>query len=124
MPFFFFLTAPNFLALATTLENLGARWLLAKKVNFVPCITYVEKVKNSSPKKLSAYCWLTVGRQSANSWPTVGRQLDDSRPTVGQLLANCWPTVVYCLLRKSSASSRRLLAVCRPTVGRLLAACR
>ena len=34
----FFLIAPNFLALATTLENLGARWLLAKKVNFVPCI--------------------------------------------------------------------------------------
>ena len=33
----FFLMAPNFLALATTLENLGARWLLAKKVNFVPC---------------------------------------------------------------------------------------
>ena len=29
--------APNFLALATTLENLGARRLLAKKVNFVPC---------------------------------------------------------------------------------------
>ena len=35
---FFFLMAPNFLALATTLENLGARWLLAKKVNFVPCL--------------------------------------------------------------------------------------
>jgi len=33
---FFFLMAPNFLALATTLENVGARWLLAKKVNFVP----------------------------------------------------------------------------------------
>ena len=33
---FFFLMAPNILALATTLENLGARWLLAKKVNFVP----------------------------------------------------------------------------------------
>ena len=32
----FFLMAPNFLALATTLENLGARWPLAKKVNFVP----------------------------------------------------------------------------------------
>ena len=32
----FFLMAPNFLALATTLENLGARRLLAKKVNFVP----------------------------------------------------------------------------------------
>ena len=35
--YLFFLMAPNFLALATTLENLGARWLLAKKVNFVPC---------------------------------------------------------------------------------------
>jgi len=32
----FFLMAPNFLALATTLENLGARQLLANKVNFVP----------------------------------------------------------------------------------------
>ena len=31
--------APDFLALATTLENLGARRLLAKKVNFVPCYT-------------------------------------------------------------------------------------
>ena len=60
-----------------------------------------EKMKNSSPKKLSADCWPTVGRQSANSRPTVGRQSTDSRPTVG-----------------------RLLAVCRPTVGRLLAACR
>ena len=30
--------APTFLALATNLENLGARRLLAKKVNFVPCI--------------------------------------------------------------------------------------
>ena len=28
--------ATNFLDLATTLENLGARWLLEKKVNFVP----------------------------------------------------------------------------------------
>ena len=33
----FFLMAPNSLALATTLENLGARRPLAKKVNFVPC---------------------------------------------------------------------------------------
>ena len=33
----FSLMAPYFLALATTLENLGARRLLAKKVNFVPC---------------------------------------------------------------------------------------
>ena len=29
--------ATNFLELATTLENVGARWLLEKKVNFVPC---------------------------------------------------------------------------------------
>ena len=36
--YLFLLMAPNFLALATTLENLGARWLLAKKVNFVPCL--------------------------------------------------------------------------------------
>ena len=34
--YLFFLMAPNFLALATTLENLGARRLPAKKVNFVP----------------------------------------------------------------------------------------
>ena len=33
---FFFKMATNFLDLATTLENLGARWLLEKKVNFVP----------------------------------------------------------------------------------------
>ena len=58
-------------------------------------------MKNSSPKKLLADCW-----------PTVGRQSTDSRPTV-----------VYRLLRKSSAGSRptvgRLSADCRPTVGRL-----
>ena len=40
--YLFFLMAPNFLALATTLENLGARWLLAKKVNFVPCTVFLE----------------------------------------------------------------------------------
>ena len=34
----FFFMAPNVLALATTLENLGGIWLLAKKVNFVPCV--------------------------------------------------------------------------------------
>ena len=44
--YLFFFMAPNFLALATTLENLGARWLLAKKVNFVPCNS-VLIVKNS-----------------------------------------------------------------------------
>ena len=30
-----------------------------------------EKVKFSSPKKLSADCHPTVGQQSADSWPTV-----------------------------------------------------
>ena len=40
---FFFLTAPNFLALATTLENLGARWLLAKKANFMPCTSSLTR---------------------------------------------------------------------------------
>ena len=48
--YLFFLMAPNFLALATTLENLGARWLLAKKVNFVPC-TQKEGTDESTEKK-------------------------------------------------------------------------
>ena len=39
--YLFFLMAPNFLALANTSENLGARWLLAKKVNFVPCKRFI-----------------------------------------------------------------------------------
>ena len=69
-------------------------------------VQQLEKVKNSSPKKLSADCW-----------PTVRRQSTDSRPTV-----------VYRLLRKSSAGSRptvgRLSADCWPHVGNLLAKCR
>ena len=40
--YLFFLMAPKFLALATTLENLGARRLLAKKVNFVPWVCFVQ----------------------------------------------------------------------------------
>ena len=40
--------APNFLALATTLENLGARWLLAKKVNFVPWLTKMDRQDNKT----------------------------------------------------------------------------
>ena len=98
---------------------------LIGRINMVKTL---EKMKNSSPKKLSADCWPTVGRQSADSRPTIGRQLDDSRTTVGRQSANCWPTVVYRLLRKSSASSRptvgRLSAACRPHVGNLLAKCR
>ena len=44
---------------------------------------FSEKVKNSSPKSLSAYCRPTVG-----SIPTVNRQLSDCRPTVGQQSAD------------------------------------
>ena len=33
---FFFKLVTNFLVLATTLKYLGAKWLLEKKVNFVP----------------------------------------------------------------------------------------
>ena len=77
----------------------------------------VEKMKNSSPKKLSADCW-----------PTVGRQSTDSRTTVDRQSANCWPTVVYRLPRKPSAGSRptvgRLSADCWPHVSNLLAKCR
>ena len=74
-----------------------------------------EKMKNSSPKKLSADCWPTVGRQSANSRTTVDRQSDDSRPTVGRQSANCWPTVGRLSF---TAFYENLL----PAVGRLLAA--
>ena len=80
-------------------------------------------VKNSSPKNLSANCWLTDDQLLANCRPTVDRQLADrffgelfftitgfnklptgyqhvtnSRPTVGRQVANisgktCWPSV-------------------------------
>ena len=66
-------------------------------------IHFSEKVKNSSPKKLSADCW----------W------------TVGQLLANWRPTIVYRLLQKSekvkNSSPNKLSADCWSTVGQLLA---
>ena len=38
--------APNFLDLATTLENSGARWLLEKKVNFVPWVCFLKLIKH------------------------------------------------------------------------------
>jgi len=50
---FFFLMAPNFLALATTLENLGARRLLAKKVNFGPCIPQFLKTMDNKHNSLN-----------------------------------------------------------------------
>ena len=73
------------------------------------CIHFSEKVKNSSPKKLSANCWSTVSQLLADSRPTVGRLSADCRlppftkigkseeqlpqKTVGRLLVNSWPTV-------------------------------
>ena len=47
-----------------------------QSANWRPTIVYrllqkSEKVKNSSPKKLSADCWSTVGQQLADSIPTV-----------------------------------------------------
>ena len=73
------------------------------------CIHFSEKVKNSSPKKLSANCWSTVGQLLADSRPTVGRLSftafyenrkkwrtappKNCRPTVGQQLADSIPTV-------------------------------
>ena len=77
----------------------------------------MEKMKNSSPKKLSADCWPTVGRQLDDSRTTVGRQSDDSRPTVGQLLTDCrLPPFTQIFCQQS--------ADCWPFVGRLSAACR
>ena len=55
------------------------KWRTAPPKNCRPTVVYrllrkLEKVKNSSPKKLSADCWSTVGQLLADSIPTVGRQ--------------------------------------------------
>ena len=85
-------------------------------------------MKNSSPKKLSADCWSTVGQQSAHCWLIVGQlsadchllpftkifcqQSADCGPFVGRLSADCWPFV------------GRLSADCWQHIGNLLAKCR
>ena len=58
-------------------------------------INILVKVKNSSPKSLSANCRPTVGRLSANCRPTVGRLSANCRLTVGTKIftKDCWPTV-------------------------------
>ena len=43
------------------------------------------KVKNSSPKSLSADCRYTVGQLSAGSISTVNGQLTNSKPTLKNL---------------------------------------
>ena len=62
----FFLMDPNFLALATTLENLGARWLLAKKVNFVPCHLQIHGTAMGT-KMAPSYANLFLGFFEANT---------------------------------------------------------
>ena len=37
--------ATNFFELATTLKNLGAKWLSEKKVNFTPCASHSKRKK-------------------------------------------------------------------------------
>ena len=46
---------------------------------------YLVKVKNSSPKSLSADYWYTVGKLSTDSIPTVNQQLTNSKPTPKKL---------------------------------------
>ena len=50
-------------------------------------------VKNSSPHRQSADCWLSVGRLLVICRPTVGDLSADCRRSVGRLLADSWPTV-------------------------------
>lgn len=38
-------------------------------------VEHLEKVKNSSPKSLSANCWPAVYQQLTDSWPTANRHL-------------------------------------------------
>ena len=45
-------------------------------------------VKNSSPHRQSADCWLSVGRLLVICRPTVGRLLAVSWPTVDQYLTD------------------------------------
>ena len=105
-----------------------------------------EKMKNSSPKKLSADCWpivdqqlansrttvgqqsdnsrTTVGRQSADSRTTVGRQSDDSRTTVGRESDDSRPTVGRLSFTNLTKICCQQSADCWPHVGNLLAKCR
>ena len=36
--------ATNFFELATTLNNLGAKWLSEKKINFMPCTAFIVQM--------------------------------------------------------------------------------
>ena len=110
------------------------------------------KVKNSSPKSLSADFRYTVGQLSAGSIPTVNRQLTNSKPTLENLTSvmTSQSLVPYRSIRISRMmyhklyhmlttvgqqsadcwqkifvkGDKRQSANSWPTVGRLLAVCR
>ena len=57
--------ATNFFELATTLKNLGAKWLSEKKMNFTPCIKSLKAdVSSISPlSDAHSKSWL-IARQN------------------------------------------------------------
>ena len=85
-------------------------------------------VKKSSPKNLSANCWLTVGCLLADCWPSVGRLSTDCWPTVGRLSADSRPTDGRQVFSKIQTISRptdsRQTTDSRPTVGDVSVRCR
>ena len=59
--------APTFFEMATTLKNLGAKWLSEKKVNFTPCYYNSAKKGNNNSSKaviqegqFSNHCWYSA----------------------------------------------------------------
>ena len=83
-------------------------------------------VKNSSPHRQSADCWLSVGRLLVICRPTAGDLSADCWPTVGQLSTNTLPTVdrqIYLDFSEKITSCRTSVGHSRPTVGDLSVRC-
>ena len=87
-------------------------------------------VKNSSPHRQLADCWLSVGRLLVICRPTVGRLSAICRPTVGQLSTNTLPTVdrqIYLDFSEKITSCRisvdQQSTDCQLTVGDLSVRC-
>ena len=87
-------------------------------------------VKNSSPHRQSADCWLSVGRLLVICRPTAGDLSADCWPTVGQLSTNTLPTVdrqIYLDFSEKITSCRisvdQQSTDCRLTVGDLSVRC-
>ena len=70
-------------------------------------------VKNSSPHRQSADCWLSVGRLLVICRPTAGDLSADCWPTVGQLSTNTLPTVD----RQIYLDFSEKITSCRTSVG-------